>query len=73
MKERIRSQIETLLSKEYHCDPEILNGKETVFTIRPDSGKPYIKIMAYRNCVVVCSSDGSSEYHEIVKRLAFLE
>ena len=56
MKEQIRTRIEALLSKEYYCDPRLLSGKETVFTVRPDMEKPYDKTMAYRSCVVVCSS-----------------
>ena len=66
MRDAIRSRIEAFLSKEYGCDLAVLNGKETVFTVWPDIGRPYIKIMAYRNCVVVCSSE---ELHIKLKTL----
>lgn len=50
-------KIEELLTKEYACTPEELNGGETVFSIRADAARPFIKILAYRNCVVVCTSE----------------
>lgn len=57
LKEVIKNKIEELLSKEYYCSPEELNGKETVYSVKFDTEKPYIKILAYRNCIVVCTSE----------------
>ena len=67
MKEAIREKIEGLLSKEYYCSLEELNGKGTVFSVNSDIKKPYIKILAYRNCVVVCTSkDLAGKMQEIL-------
>lgn len=68
MKEAIREKIEGLLSKEYYCSLEELNGKGTVFSVNSDIKKPYIKILAYRNCVVVCTSkDLAGKMQEILQ------
>lgn len=56
MKEIIKSKIEELLSKEYYCSLSELNGRETVYSINTNAKRPYIKILAYRKCVVVCTS-----------------
>ena len=56
MKEIVKNKIEELLSKEYYCSPKELNEKGTIYSVHPDKGQPYIKIMAYKNCVVVCTS-----------------
>lgn len=66
MKEIIRNRIETLLSKEFFCSLEELNGKEVVYSVNTDAEKPYIKILAYRNCVSVCTS---KELHAKVRAL----
>ena len=34
-----------------------LNGKSTVYSVNFNAKQPYIKILAYRNCVVVCTSE----------------
>lgn len=53
----IRNKIEEWLSKKYYCSIDELNGKETVYSIHTNINQPYIKIMAYRNCIVVCTSE----------------
>ena len=57
MKAIIKSKIEELLSKEYYCSLDELNGKSTVYSVNFNAKQPYIKILAYRNCVVVCTSE----------------
>lgn len=57
MKAIIKSKIEELLSKEYYCSLDELNGKSTVYSVNFNAKQPYIKILAYRNCVVVCASE----------------
>ena len=56
MKAIIRSKIEKLLSKEFYCSADELNGKSVVYSVNINAKKPYIKILAYRNCVVICTS-----------------
>lgn len=63
----IKSKIEKLLSKEYYCRLEELNGKETIYSINTNIEQSYIKILAYRNCVVVCTS--KNVYSQIRKLL----
>ena len=67
MKVIIKSKIEELLSKEFYCSIDDLNGKSTVYTINFDTKQPYIKILAYRNCIVVCTSENL--YYKIRKLL----
>lgn len=62
----IQSRIEKLLSKEYHCSVEALYKKRTVYSVKPHTEQPYIKVLAYRNCVVVCTSE---DLQEKVQRL----
>ncbi len=57
MKVIIKSKIEELLSKEFYCNSEELNGKATVYSVNFKIEQPYVKILAYRNCVVVCTSE----------------
>ncbi len=66
MKKTIQNKIEQLLSKEYHCSPEELKKSGTVYSIKPDAERPYIKILAYKNCVLVCTS---KDWHTKVKTL----
>lgn len=66
MKETIKMKIEELLSKEYACSPAELNGKQTVYSVHPGAEPHVLKLLAYRNCVVVCASKG---LHEKVQRL----
>lgn len=68
MKELIKNRIEALLSKGFYCSPKELNGKSTIYSINSDAKQPYIKILAYRNCVVVCTSgDLHSKVREILQ------
>ena len=57
MKVIIKNKIEELLSKEFYCNSEELNGKATVYSVNFKTEQPYVKILAYRNCVVVCTSE----------------
>ena len=56
MKDMIKNKIEEWISKEYYCSIEVLYGKETIYSINTNTEQPYIKIMAYRNCIVICTS-----------------
>lgn len=62
----MKSKIEELLSKEFYCSLEELNGKATVFSINIHTERPYIKILAYRNCIVVCTSE---DLHDKIQKL----
>lgn len=53
----IKNKTEELLINEFCCSSDELNGKSTVFSINFNAKQPYIKILAYRNCVVVCTSE----------------
>lgn len=55
MEKWLRDRLESLLEKEYCCGREALNGNGMVYSIRTDK-KPYLKILAYRDCVAVCTS-----------------
>lgn len=66
MNQIITSKIEQLLSREYHCSRETLREKGTVFSVNTNGVQPYIKIAAYRNCVIVCTSE---ELQEKVREL----
>lgn len=57
MKELIKNKIEELLSKEFYCSLKELNAKETVYSVNMNAKQPYVKILAYRKCVVVCTSE----------------
>lgn len=57
LKEVITDKIERLLSKEFYCSIKELRGKETAYTVNSNAKGPYIKILAYRNSVVVCTSE----------------
>ena len=57
MKEHIKDKIENLLSKEFYCSLDELNENTTIYSINFNAKQPYIKILAYRNCVVVCTSE----------------
>lgn len=56
MKEIIKDKVEELLAKEYYCSPKELNADGIVFSVNTIKTKPYIKIMTYRNSVVICTS-----------------
>ena len=57
IKTMIKNKTEELLINEFCCSSDELNGKSTVFSINFNAKQPYIKILAYRNCVVVCTSE----------------
>lgn len=68
MKDIIKNRIEELLSKEYYCTLKDLNKKGIIYSVNPKAVKPYIKILAYRNCVVVCTSKNlQSKVREILQ------
>lgn len=56
MKALIKNKIEELLSKEFYCSLKELNEKATIYSVNSNVKQPYIKILAYRNCVIVCTS-----------------
>ena len=60
MDEYIKNKVEEYLTGEYHCTSDALNDSGTVFTIHASVSQLYIKIMAYRNAVVVCTSQNIS-------------
>ena len=57
MKQLIENKVEELLSGQFCLSRACLRGNRTVFTVKPDTKKPYLKILAYKNCVAVCSSE----------------
>ena len=66
LKETIKNRIEELLSEEYYCSLSELKGKGTIYSVNTNAARPYIKILAYRNCVVVCTS---KNLHDKVQEL----
>ena len=66
MKELIKNKIEELLSKEFYCSLDELNEKATIYSVNFNAKQPYIKILAYRNCIVVCTSE---DLHSKVQEL----
>lgn len=52
----IRQRMEKYLEKQYFCSAAELNGAKTYYTVHTKAERPYLKIMAYRNCVIVCTS-----------------
>lgn len=60
MEGNIKTKIEEFLAKGYHCSLDDLNAGGTVFTVDPLVSQPYIKIMTYRNSLVVCTSQSIS-------------
>lgn len=56
MREMIRNKVEEYLAREYWCSPSRLRAGGTVYTVHEAADRPYIKIMAYRDTVVVCTS-----------------
>lgn len=64
----MKDKVEELLSKEFYCSTKELNENATVYSINFDAKQPYIKILAYRNCVVVCTSENlHSKVRELLK------
>ena len=62
----VKSRIEKLLQKEFYCSKEELNSKEIVYSINDIVNVPFIKILAYRNSVIVCTS---FDLHDDIKKL----
>lgn len=54
--QKTTTKVEEFLAREYYCTPQNLKEKGIVYTVNPTSEKPFIKIMAYRNCTLVCTS-----------------
>lgn len=46
-----------MLSEEFCCTPAQLNGNGVLYTVKSHTEKPFLKILAYRNCVAVCTSE----------------
>ena len=57
MKQLIENRVEELLSGQYCLCRSCLQSNRTVFSVKPDTKKPYLKILAYKNCIAVCSSE----------------
>lgn len=57
MKQLIENKVEELLSGQFCLNKACLRGNQTVFTVKADAKKPYLKILAYKNCVAVCSQE----------------
>lgn len=60
MDEYIKSKVEEFLTREYHCTLDDLKDSDTIFTVNSLVPQPYVKIMAYRNSVVICTSQNIS-------------
>lgn len=45
--------IQKYLSETYNCNLDILNKEDAYFSINPLVGEPYIKILSYKNSIVV--------------------
>lgn len=56
MREMIREKVEEYLAGEYWCSLPELHAGGTVYTVHAAADRPCIKIMAYRDTVVVCTS-----------------
>lgn len=56
MKTQIKSKVEQWLSKEYVCHQKDLNSSGIFYTIKTDSRLPYLKILAYGDSIIVCTS-----------------
>lgn len=68
MKQFIKEKIEQLLAKEFFCSLENLQESDILYSVNYDATQPYMKIMAYRNCVVVCTSNNlSKKMHKLLE------
>ena len=56
MREIITNKVEEYLAREYWCSPSRLHAGGVVYTVHGTANRPCIKIMAYRDTVVVCTS-----------------
>ena len=57
MKQLIENKVEELLSREFCLSRECLRGDQTVFSIKTDIKQPYLRILVYKNCIAICSSE----------------
>ena len=74
MKQLIENKVEELLSGQFCLSKACLRGNQTVFTVKADAKKPYLKILAYKNCVAVCSSEElSGRLRELLQGLTGFE
>lgn len=60
MKQLIENKVEELLSCQFCVSRACLQENQTIFSVKRDTKKPYLKILAYKNCVAVCSSEALS-------------
>lgn len=59
--------IQEYLSNLYNCQESDLDNETILFTVNNASEEPYIKIAAYKRCVVVCTSvDMQTEIEEVL-------
>lgn len=63
-----KEKIEELLTQEYFCSLAELQKKGTVYTVNTKTEKPFIKILAYKNCVLVCTSEKLQERIQTILR-----
>lgn len=56
MKKRITAKVEGFLSAAYACQLEDLKSTGTSYTIKTNTVASYLKILTYRNSIVVCTS-----------------
>ncbi len=61
MKQLIENRVEELLSGQFCLCRSCLQSNRTVFSVKPDTKKPYLKILAYKSCIAVCSSEELSD------------
>lgn len=56
-KSYICSKVKKYLSDQFFCTIDELEQNNIVYTISKTAKKPYIKILAYSNCVIICTSE----------------
>lgn len=66
MRELVKRKIEEFLSTEYDCSPAGLNESGILYSVNIHAKRPYLKILAYGNCVVVCTSE---DLHSGIRKL----
>lgn len=54
----ITSEIKKYLSRQFCCKEAELESAEVIYTCNSQKKEPYVKIMTYKECVVVCASEG---------------
>lgn len=53
----IETTIKSYLAEQYFCDASDLEADHTIFTVNKLSQSPYIKIMTYKACIIVATSE----------------